>query len=599
MRRVTVRVRLRLRGPILSQSSSIGAPGFDALMAQGRFSRSPAQPPERRYYLPGSLLKGLLREAWQELGTVDPSYTTLLPQWLGKISPELGNEPMRGRMQWSDFVDWTTTPSTDPPSRTRIAIDDERGAADSGMLQVLESPYASGETAAFEGTIHWLGSDSESERPVLEALERGLLWLRAAGGVRTAGFGGVLGAELTASTQPLKAASSLAEKDRLELRLRFAEPVIFSKRRVADNWFESEDVISGGALKGAVATMIDAEPGLFGDLSAELSGLGFTHAFPAAVGKPRPSQWPLSMVSYSSDADKPDFGDAMTGGAKPVRQGKPWAFDIDWKDGIRKIVERSYGWPKLERQVRVRTAFDGSKGKADEGEVNEGGRLFAWRMVEPFDHEWVCCVDLSELSPEARKQLVALVESFGMGPLGKSKAWAEIVPRVPDQQTASEAKHYVVTLQTPALLLDPGRMLAPNGGIGAKDADTLRAALAAAWQEVSGGALRLVDYFQRCSLAGGGYLLQRFGTAREQYRPYLLSDAGSTFRLEPAPGRETDAAAIVGQWRKKGLPLTASVRGFYGIPDAADDQWKHCPYLPENGYGEIVANEPVKVGGNG
>ncbi|MBI1358247.1 MAG: hypothetical protein GC160_28260 [Acidobacteria bacterium] len=595
MKCVTATVEIHVRGPVLSQSSSVGAPGFDALMAQAKFALN-----QSRYYLPGSLIKGLVREVWQEFAEVEPEYQSLISRWLGDESPKASDDrPERGRMKWSDFVDWSTEPAKRSPSRTRIQIDDERGAADEAMLQVLESPYASGQPVTFKGEVKWLAADDESEHQVVESLQKGLHWLHAVGGVRSSGFGRVMGTSVHVSKRRQQAASGLERHDRLELRLQFGEPVIFSKLRVADNWFESEEVVPGGALKGAVATMISADPDHYRELSEELSRVGFTHAFPTALGERRPSRWPMSLVSYSSDPKMPAFGDALRGSAPPVGEcGKPWAFDIDWKDGIRDLVESCYGWPKLHRQVRVRTRFDSAKARADEGVDDQGGSLFAWRMIEPFSREWVCTVDLSGLSPTAREQLTQLLESFGLGPLGKSKAWANVEVTACQAPGVQASGSYCVTLQTPALLTAPGRQLAKDGTLGMTDAEVLERELRAAWSELSDGSLILVDYFQRCSLSGGSYLLARFSAKGLDYRPYLLSDAGSTFLLAGAEGRQEKAASLLAQWRRKGLPLAESVRHFYGITDDPDWQWRDCPYLPENGYGEIAVDEPFRLGGS-
>jgi hypothetical protein len=176
-------------------------------------------------------------------------------------------------------------------------------------------------------------------------------------------------------------------------------------------------------------------------------------------------------------------------------------------------------------------------------------------------------------------------------PIGKTKALGVVEIGETPEVAPERREAFVVTLRTPALLIDPSRRLAPNGGIGSGRQEDLRLELGDAWRELSGGSLELVNYYQRCTLAGGKYFQQRFlGTARP-YRPYLLSNAGSTFLLKPANGREDDAQECLKRWARKGLPLAAGVRTFYAIPDEWDQQWRHCPYLPENGYGEVAVNQ--------
>jgi hypothetical protein len=354
---------------------------------------------------------------------------------------------------------------------------------------------------------------------------------------------------------------------------------MFSERRIAENLFESGDSIPGGAIKGALAEMIKVEPTAFRALKNELHKVGITHAFPAVKGGSRPAQWPLSLLAFGEEVVDAIWRDGWF-----LRGGKAGAFDIDWKEPVKNQVRKRFGWPKLERELRVRVSIDSALGKAADEQ------LFAWRMALPHKTEWFSRVDVSELSAPAREQLERLLR-FGVEPIGKTKALAviEIGEGSPPGPKPSES--FVVTLQTPALLIDPSRRLAPNDGIGSGRQEDLRVELSDAWHELSGGSLKLGNYFQRCTLAGGKYFQQRFLGTKRPYRPYLLSNAGSTFRLQPVDGREDFAQESVKRWERQGLPLSARVRAYYAIPDAWDQQWRHCPYLPENGYGEIAVNQ--------
>jgi hypothetical protein len=204
-------------------------------------------------------------------------------------------------------------------------------------------------------------------------------------------------------------------------------------------------------------------------------------------------------------------------------------------------------------------------------------------MLDPVKFEWLGQVETADLTEKARFQLRQLL-SFGVEPIGKTKARGQV--RLTDSEKRAGASAYptwTITLQTPALLIDPDKPLHGE--------NELRAEYARVWDELSGGSLSLDSkaYFQSCSLAGGEYFRRRFSKDRDLYKPYLLTDAGSTFRLKPVSGREADAAACIEKWMLKGLPLSTSVCEFYGIPDAPSEMWRHCPYLPENGYGEIHA----------
>ena len=75
----------------------------------------------------------------------------------------------------------------------------------------------------------------------------------------------------------------------------------------------------------------------------------------------------------------------------------------------------------------------------------------------------------------------------------------------------------------------------------------------------------------------------------------LLTEAGSTFLLKPVAGREEDARKWLEEWARHGLPLSQQVRTFYEIGDTPERaQWMQCPYLPENGYGEIRVNSTAR-----
>ena len=583
MKRITTWITLTVKGPVLTKASAMGRFGVDALMASSQFANPVTGAVEPRYYLPGRLIKGLLREALQELSTLRGSYAGLIREWLGEEPPEgTGDDPLRGRLLFGDFAD-LETPVGEEKLRYRIQIDECRGAADAQKLQVMESPYAAGKPVKFTGKVRFLISDEESAQgrrgEVGEALERGLRWVRSVGGNRTVGFGEIQDVSVGKVLEEAPPAEATAQGTVWNLRLNFQEPLMFSERRIAENLFESGDIIPGGALKGALAEMIKVEPAAFGALTNELHKAGITHAFPAVKGGSRPEQWPLSLLAFDEVVI-----DAIRRDGWFLRGGKAGAFDIDWKEPVKKQVRERFRWPKLERELRVRVSIDSALGKAADQD------LFAWRMALPHKTDWFGRVDASELSTAAREQLERLLR-FGVEPIGKTKALATTEIREAPQPAPQPVGSFVVTLQTPALLIDPSRRLAPAGNIGSGRHEDLRLELIDAWSDLSGGSLTLVSYFQRCTLAGGKYFQQRFLGTKRPYRPYLLSNAGSTFLLKPANGRDDDARECLRRWERKGLPLSAGVRAFYAIPDAWDQQWRHCPYLPENGYGEIAVNQ--------
>jgi hypothetical protein len=224
----------------------------------------------------------------------------------------------------------------------------------------------------------------------------------------------------------------------------------------------------------------------------------------------------------------------------------------------------------------VRTKIDASKRRA------ETEKLFAVETIVPADRAWIGYVDFGAISDEAmrREAEEELLTILGepLGPLGKTKTYADVEPVAERGPLPAErpAGHWAITLQSAAILADPEE-LRRNHDLGAEYGRVFR--------QISGGALELVNFFSGESFAGGYYLHRRFQFHKREYMPYLLTDSGSVFLLHPA----TEAASgIVGEWLRYGLPLPQWARERYARPGESDWQW--CPYLPENGYGEIAVN---------
>lgn len=570
MNRTVWNVSLQVRGPVMTKSSAIGAPGFDAVMARGSFKG--ANGIESRYYLPGSLIKGLLREAWQELSFYDGRYGEWCERWLGKGSCKPDDTPERGQLQFTDFVDYNTPTDGEKPTRYRIQVEEMRGAAAGQMIQMMESPYAPGCEINYLGSIRTVHPEAEMK----EAIERGLLWVQAVGGSRSIGFGQILNVSLSEQSTPATS-SSLPDSSLWRLRLSFDRPVLFSKRRISGNLFESGEIMPGAVLTGAIANAIQGAQG-FGDLASGLSALHFTHAFPAPQGKNRPTVPPLSLIRDSDNS----LQDAIRMSNPPTERCK---FRIDWKEDEIEDVLRQSGWPaNLTRELRVRTAISGEIRKAKDED------LFAWQAVVPHGYEWIAIADVSGLSEAARKQLAAVLE-FGVEPLGKTKAYASVCFEGEEAPALQLSKDYQIVLQSPALLIDPREIEGARRG---EEVAKLRAEYERVWQQLS-SSLRLINYFGACSLAGGEYFYRRFQQPNG-YKPYLLSEAGTTFLLEAAPGCEEQARKAIEGLLRTGMPIRDVLCDYYGIPKDRKEQWKCCPYAPNNGYGEVVLKTELMTG---
>jgi hypothetical protein len=143
---------------------------------------------------------------------------------------------------------------------------------------------------------------------------------------------------------------------------------------------------------------------------------------------------------------------------------------------------------------------------------------------------------------------------------------------------------WIVTLQTPALLCDPDQLDETSGQ------KELRGVYEESWKQLSDNSLKLERYFVRQRLSGGTYLHGRFGQTKDLYRPYLLTEEGSVFVLKAVEGCEAQAEQQIRKWLACGLPLPAWAVDRYARNAQAKDRWRYCPFLPENGYGEIAIN---------
>jgi CRISPR/Cas system CSM-associated protein Csm3 (group 7 of RAMP superfamily) len=621
MQDVTLNITLKLQGPILTHSTAPGASQLSSPFA--RNSRG-------RYYIPGSLVKGRLREAWTELESAAGQFLQTrcgltMKQLLGSGSGNQQNystsiEPRRGRLHFEHFVDHSKGAATfsQGPVRYRIKLDEARGSVSKGAYQVIEAPYATGEEASFVGQIHFRARDASDVEKIKDCIQIGLRWITNLGANCNVGFGRLLDAQVTdvqqsTDVQPATVTATGAEK--LELEITPQAPFCVSRRRVADNLFESEIIIPGAVLKGSVAhtwrTLLGDDPD--GEISAgydptrpELCEhfhlIRFTHAFPSQAGQQsRPVTAPLSLVKAHEELlDVALFDKPILIGKQNGLNRNEWlapAFAIDWKDDT--DVRESFGWANPKREMRVRTAIDATLRKAKDEQ------LFAYEMIVPEDLVWHSSVDLSaitdsELRQRVEEQLLGILahqrdgqrDAYALRGLGKTKTQANVsiqaagsTPpkcvsnRTPQINSQTQEQFWIVTLQTPAILCDSQEV--NSGG--------LSRAYQQAWDELSSSTIQLKHFFAQQSLSGGYYLYRRF-MKPDEYYPYLLTDPGSVFVLAAVQGNESEAQACIDDWFEHGLPLPefSLPRGRHD--DLPPNDWRNCPYLREGGYGEIAVN---------
>jgi hypothetical protein len=586
MKEASLNVTLVLTGPVVSGATAPGDYGVDL-----PFARNNAQ----QCYLPGSQVKGRLLES---IKTLSP-YLGLSEQdrfdWFGRES-QTDNTPERGMLLFSDFVSVSRQQKS---VRHRIQMEANRGAVRKGCYVVIEAPFGTGEEVEFHGTIRFLCRDEGEGSRMKDAIEKGLRWIPALGAQRSVGFGGLKDVKVTASFHnAITPIHSVVSEGPLYLELFPQGPFCLAKPRIKDNLFESDCVISGGALKGCLAntinrllgrpsnTQIDPElPSPWAELGRHFSKIRCDHAFPAPRGQRlRPRQYPLSLVRVRGKT----FDVALCRGPG-LLNGEAPAFPIDWKGSDFNAVGKAFGWGDLPpATLRVRTAIDSRTLRADEG------KLFAYEMIVPDMHVWHTRVDLSAIHPEADRQAVRTqLETLfhtGLKYLGKTKTDVivsksasrtdSIVPPAPIEQNL-----WVITLQTPALITD----LRKSINEARIDPSHLFRAYEQFWSEVSHKRLELVRFFAQQRLLGGGYLHHRF-QAGKPYNPYLLTTEHSVFvlRLKDASMLYSINSMMAG-WLSLGLPLPSWVHENYPDQDGKAS-WRTCPFTPENGFGEIAIN---------
>jgi len=613
-------IKITIRAPFLTKSSAPMAYGLDAVLARDN---------NQRFYIPGTLIIGNLREAWQELGSLQAeNFQPEICDWLGEKSdpkqaddaPEETVLPQRKRLYIEDLVLAETLNEQEECNNSpnfRIRMDAELGVVEHGAYIATERPFIAGKEVTFQGTARFLAKNENDSNTLITHLKAGLQWLTQLGANRTIGFGEVINiAVKKVELEKAQLEPITTNHAQYDLCIIPQTPFCVAERRIAGNLFQSSEIIPGNVLKGTIANMWIT---LMGDkedrvtesldpsrsqLCQHFDKLRFTHAFPGKQEK-RPVKTPLSLVKVA----KQIYDVALCEGPVLIKDMAP-EFAIDWKDSS--DVQKMFGWPDVKQELRVRTAIEAEKRRALENQ------LFAYEMIIPEnDVAWYASLDLADVPATERPKVVEDLQSLlaqGVTGLGKTKAYTCIElaePTIPKaHQSSLEPKDdvWILTLQTPALLCDPNELTTQQSQNQQKaksslwslfskktpppenEAAKLNRAYAKVWQQLSDGKLQLERFFATQSLAGGYYLWKRFQKTMP-YQPYLLTDAGSVFVLKPI-GNVADAQEIIKKWLECGLPLPSWAIERYQLGEEKPEYkyWSLCPYIRHNGYGEIAVN---------
>lgn len=530
-------VLIDVRSPVLCAGLTPAGLGVDSSFIRDE-NRAPI--------IPSDHLKGLLRECWTgdcvDLFGSEPDSGTLTPKRGHVFVSDFAvqKKRSRGETTWGDFEESNNT-------TTRIHINPETGTADSGGLQVIEliAPYD--DELRFSGRIV-IHSDFDPEGSLKNALQK----ISAVGANRSIGFG-----EISKITLALEGGTPNQNTPLTEwFELSVDRPLMVGTQMLEENVFHSDDIIPGGAIKGMLANALERGGKMSKPVGEALSKMRISHAFPITKeGIRHGLPAPLSIVSVG-DRFQDILRDSITDDV-PL-------YNVDWKPRHYSSLSPQLGNvidQQMTRIQRTRTKID-ANGTASDSSLfvyhstpsrHSCGTFRKWRFtVQPQTDPNTASIILDTLVGE-------------LDGLGKTDAIASISP------TKSFASGYVknavepsaLVLLTPALMIDPDDV-----GAMAKSEQYSNY-----WKKVFDEPGLQVETMATETLAGG-YQAKRFRRGSSAlYRPWLLTSPGAVFRFSG----EFDQQKLL-SFIDRGLPKPAY---------AADLNWQNCPFLSENGHGEV------------
>lgn len=604
--RYTCTINLIVLGPFLTAATGSEQYGVDKSAHRDHMGQ---------LVIPASHIKGKLRSSMEELYPFfDPTDRPDLKELFGEKSAVGSYEPLPATIHFNDLI---SSSSAIDGTRTRVTINHASQTAQQNMLRKIEDPFLSGTEISFTGKVTFTASDKNAATRLASVLQLGFQWLATVGAEKGVGFGRLKSAKVGSPTEnEVPAIQTIAgTSNALHLRITAHEPLLaggIKSRRT--NYIVSRQELTGGLLKGALAAALNESHGVnpvtrpldasyagdfpgFEALVKHFSAIRVTHARPTLAGDPRPTRRPLSAVEYeesvvgTEEDGKLSVADvALSNERAPLVQGRhsPAYY------GDAKNLDRYEGLAKPAELFVTRSEIN------DESQRTAEGQLFTYQFYAPCTEkgeqiEWVCNVNFDAISEpaerkDARQQFAAAVHQhlYRLGKLGRSVTVAVsdnlAAPAMISSNIIQDGLA-LVTLQSDAIMLDPDTVRSLPLG---KD---LYEAYAAYWHDLSSGALALDDFYAHQGFEGG-YLYHRYLGAAERsnypnrYRPYYLTLAGSLFKLRVV--NEEIATQLLTRWLTGGLPFPKWALAEYG--QYKRPLWETCPFVPENGYGEIAVN---------
>ncbi|MDM8539456.1 hypothetical protein QUF90_00070 [Desulfococcaceae bacterium HSG9] len=595
-------VILTVAGPILTAGSTYSGWGLDAVFYKDW---------QRNYALPGSLIRGKLREAMTNIMSVSPSDSFNVKQWFGEKSSDREGAaesyaPHRGILKLSDFIYKAEVSESADLIRTRIRIEPERLVVEKGALIISESPFASGGEFLWEGQVEFFVSE-EDQAEYLSQLKKAFHFIPSIGADTTVGCGRLLSVQFKKMKNFRIPASNNGKNDQdaigLDVSLELREPMLIGGVKRTETIFESEEIVPGAVLKGAMATGLNRLAGnmslgqsidernefvsaAFPHLAKFYTALRFLHAIPAEEPYIRKESIPLSVVCYGNEYENIAFKESEA--EIWAKDTKPVSFRIDWKGNQPKIYKR----PKLKYHPVMRTAIDEDLLKADDS------KLYSFRMIKPAKEIcWNFQVLFPENMPEDEKtgldEEIHKALPLALRYIGKRQSRVDLSSKhIKPRKSLSrlnDALSFAITLRSSAIMVNPYYIAEKSEEV-FDDHELMKSFYEGYWHDLFGNAVIMKRWFASQELQGG-YIGMRF--MKDHYRPFYLTSEGSTFVfiIQNHKSAEEKLKSLF----REGLPLPSWAQKEYGgsLP------WKRCPFVPQNGYGEIQISLKMKGDGNG
>lgn len=611
LKQIKLNVKLSILGPFLYSAKGFSSWGVDAFFNVGL---------DKKPVILASQIKGKLREALTEIKQIsekekwESPFSFDLKKWLGREDKEGNYISEKGDLLFSDF---TMKEKFEDQLYKRIRVNVESGTADEGALLVYQTPFSSGMEVVWDGTISFVAKAEEIES-IKNILKMGFKWITAFGANKGIGFGRLKAVNIEdesiedISVNINSIPHEQANDHKIGLIIKPSELLLMGGVKSKQLYLESETVITGSVLKGSLASCIKQKLGIDSQksisteepmlneqlphLAKYFSDLRFTHAFPTYENlDKRPTVIPLSTVEIKADKSagsnekkKYEYVDVALNNNAFLINKKPPAFQIDWKGG--KTLLKAFGFASPSTLMRTRTAIE------QESRRSKQEQLYTYQYLVPKDEEgnkisWLSNIWLTQEVKDEDKagllnELRFVIENW-WDRMGKRDSLVDIEPEwkgiessVDEEDIVTKDGKIIITLQSDALMLNPKDVITNSN---------LKELYEGFWVDICGETikLKLENFFAHQKLLGG-YLVHRYGKKSEPYYPYYLTAAGSVFVLE-LNGDEVDIKKKIDHWKTSGLDAPNWAKELYG-KRGEKLNWENCPYVPENGYGEIKVN---------